>query len=161
MGPEEKLLAQLEEKAEWIELAEQSLAECQSELAERQSELAECQSELNQTVGKLKAAEQSLAERQSELNETVGKLKELERLLLEMTNSASWKVAERVSRMSKRIAPPGTGRRRLLKLAFRGRGGMPQHRWDQPPDPPSLRQDVADRLETRPQSPEEIAPIPH
>jgi glycosyltransferase involved in cell wall biosynthesis len=154
MGPEEKLLAQLEEKAEWIELAEQSLAECQSELAE-------CQSELKVTVGKLKEAEQSLADRQSELNETVGKLKELERVLEEITNSASWKVAERFSQVSKRIAPPGTGRRRLLNLAFRGRGGMPQHRWDQPADPPSLRQDVAARLDTHPQSPEELAPIAH
>ena len=78
---EEKLLAQLEEKNEWIYQLETSLAESESELIDLQE-----------------------------------RLQDLEWMLEEMRASTSYRVALQFARAAALLAPPGTVRRRFLRL---------------------------------------------
>ncbi len=82
---DEKLLAQLEEKNEWI---------CQLET--------------------------SLAESESELINLLERVQDLEWMLEEMRASTSYKVALQLARAGALLAPPGTVRRRFLRLGARG-----------------------------------------
>ena len=78
---EEKLLAQLEEKNEWIYQLETSLAETESELIDLQE-----------------------------------RVQDLEWMLEEMRASTSYRVALQFACGAALLAPPGTVRRRFLRL---------------------------------------------
>ena len=85
MSIEEKFLARLEEKDEWI---------------------AEI--------------EESLTRHESQLNEYQVRVQSLEQTLHEIRSSGSYRLALRLARAMKVIAPPGTRRRRTLYLGYRG-----------------------------------------
>ena len=90
---EEKLLAQLEEKNEWISQLETSLAETESELIDLQD-----------------------------------RVQDLECMLEEMRASTSYRVALQFARAGAPLAPPGTVRRRFLRLGARGLRSVPKLR---------------------------------
>ncbi len=90
---EEKLLAQLEEKNEWIHQLETSLAESESELIDLQE-----------------------------------RVQDLEWMLEEMRASTSYRVALQFARAGALLAPPGTVRRRFVRLGARGLRSVPKLR---------------------------------
>jgi GT2 family glycosyltransferase len=63
--------------------------------------------------------EEMLAESESELNQLHQRVEHLELMLRELSSSASYKLAHKFARTFRLIAPPGTGQRRALHLAFR------------------------------------------
>ena len=93
MGTEEELLAQLQEKREWIDQMERSLTDYEAEL-----------SELHQ------------------------KVQILEWLLHDTRSAAAYRLAHGISRASNLVAPPGTRRRKLLRLGYRGLRAVPKMR---------------------------------
>jgi glycosyltransferase involved in cell wall biosynthesis len=89
---EEKLLAQLAGKDDWIDQLEKSLTEAESELERLHYKVRELE----------------------------GRDREVSGALAEMTNSASYRLALKLSHVCRRIAPPGTGRRQALHMGYRG-----------------------------------------
>ena len=75
--------------------------------------------------------EQSLAITQDELDETLERLQEVERVLDEVRRSPLWRLDRQIAQAGNVIAPPGTGRRRVLHLGFRGLRALPRvrHGW--------------------------------
>jgi GT2 family glycosyltransferase len=72
--------------------------------------------------------EESLSDTRDELDETLERVQELERRLGEITNSPLWRMDRQFARGCNMIAPPGTGRRRLLRIGVRGLKALPRLR---------------------------------
>ncbi|MGC8638477.1 MAG: glycosyltransferase [Isosphaeraceae bacterium] len=72
--------------------------------------------------------ESSLEETRDELDATLERVQELERRLEEITDSPLWKLDRSFARGCNLIAPPGSGQRRLLHVAFRGLRALPKLR---------------------------------
>ena len=72
--------------------------------------------------------EQCLENRESELGELHAKVRWLECILSELRSSRSFKVSARMASFSRRLAPWGSKRRRLLRLAYRGVKAVPKLR---------------------------------
>jgi len=69
-----------------------------------------------------------LAESESELTQLHQRVEHIERMLHELSSSDSYKLAEKLARASRLIAPPGTGRWRALHLGLRGLRALPKLR---------------------------------
>jgi O-antigen biosynthesis protein len=91
MGMEEKLLAQLGEKVEWIEQLDQSLTRAESELEQLRGQVHDLE----------------------------GRARQLSDALVEISSSASYKLAFRFSRIYRLMAPAGSVRRRALRQGYR------------------------------------------
>jgi GT2 family glycosyltransferase len=72
--------------------------------------------------------EQSLAQLDCQLKDSHEKVQGLESMLHETRNSRCYKLAQRFACAARQIAPPGTGRRRMLLLGIRGLKAMPKFR---------------------------------
>ena len=113
MGMEEKLLVELAERDEWIDQLEKSLTQTESELKQ------------------LVIAARMAAFEGSGSGEISGVLGEID-------NSTCYRLALKLSYVCRRMAPAGTGRRRVLHLGYRTVRAVPKLR---------NRQWVASKLE--------------
>jgi len=86
---EEKLMSQLEEKAEWIAYLDLTIAACETALDERTRKVAE-----------------------------------LEQALERVSTSRTWKLANRLAQVSRRLLPAGSRRRHLIRSSYRLARGM-------------------------------------
>ena len=77
---------------------------------------------------RIKQLELSLKDSDSEVEHLNQRIEELELMIHEVWNSASYKIAHRVARAMRRIAPLGSGRRHALHLGFRAVKALPKLR---------------------------------